>query len=32
MVIIVVMVKELCEMIGVGMMDVKKVLIEIDGD
>lgn len=32
MVIIVVMVKELCEMIGVGMMDVKKVLIEIEGD
>lgn len=26
------MVKELCEKIGVGMMDCKKVLIEINGD
>lgn len=32
MVIIVVMVKELCDLIGVGMMDVKKVLIELNGD
>lgn len=32
MVILVKFVKELCEKIGVGMMDCKKVLIEIDGD
>lgn len=32
MVVIVVLVKELCECIGVGMLDCKKVLVEIDGD
>lgn len=32
MVVIVVFVKELCECIGVGMLDCKKVLVEIDGD
>lgn len=31
-IILVKFVKELCEKIGVGMMDCKKVLIEIDGD
>lgn len=30
--VIVKMVKELCDMIGVGMMDVKKVLVKVEGD
>lgn len=32
MVVIVVLVKELCECIGVGMMECKKVFVEINGD
>lgn len=32
MVVIVVQVKELCECIGLGMMECKKVLVEIEGD